>query len=95
MEVDEIGLDRTDRKLLLAIIDKFEGGPVGVETLAAATSEDVDTIEDVVRTLSDAAGLFAAHSPGRVATAAAYRHLGRPAAPQAGTETAGVQEALF
>src|SRR5690606_38001753 len=47
LDVDDLGLDRTDRALLLTIIDKFDGGPVGVETLAAATGEEVETIEDV------------------------------------------------
>src|SRR5690606_9673354 len=95
LEVDEIGLDRTDRKLLLAIIEKFEGGPVGLETLAAATSEDVDTIEDVYEPFLMQLGFLQRTPRGRVATALAYRHLGRPLPRTRGTETGGVQEALF
>src|SRR5690606_9693581 len=95
LEVDEIGLDRTDRKLLLAIIEKFEGGPVGLETLAAATSEDVDTIEDVYEPFLMQLGFLQRTPRGRVATALAYRHLGRPLPRKRGTETGGVQEALF
>lgn len=96
LEVDDRGLDRTDRKLLAAIIDKFEGGPVGVETLAAAISEDVDTIEDVYEPFLMQLGYLQRTPRGRVATSAAYRHLGRPlpaegrARPQE-----GFQEALF
>src|SRR5690606_37398882 len=78
LEVDDRGLDRTDRKLLAAIIDKFEGGPVGVETLAAAISEDVDTIEDVYEPFLMQLGYLQRTPRGRVATSAAYRHLGRP-----------------
>jgi len=96
LEVDEIGLDRTDRKLLSAIIDKFEGGPVGIETLAAATSEDVDTIEDVYEPYLMQLGYLQRTPRGRVATALAYRHLGRELPRERRAKAAdGVQEALF
>ena len=82
LEVDEKGLDRTDRKLLSAIIDMFEGGPVGVETLAAAISEDVDTIEDVYEPFLMQLGYLQRTPRGRMATAAAYRHMMRQLPPQ-------------
>lgn len=96
LEVDEKGLDRSDRKLLSAIIDKFEGGPVGVETLAAAIGEDVDTIEDVYEPFLMQMGYLQRTPRGRMATAAAYRHLMRPTpARRRGPGEDGAQEALF
>ena len=96
LEVDERGLDRTDRKLLSAIIDKFEGGPVGVETLAAAISEDVDTIEDVYEPFLMQLGYLQRTPRGRMATAAAYRHLMRQVPDDRRKEHGdGAQEALF
>lgn len=96
LEVDEKGLDRSDRKLLSAIIDKFEGGPVGVETLAAAIGEDVDTIEDVYEPFLMQMGYLQRTPRGRMATAAAYRHLMRPTpARRGGPGEDGAQEALF
>lgn len=96
LEVDEKGLDRSDRKLLSAIIDLFEGGPVGVETLAAAISEDIDTIEDVYEPFLMQLGYLQRTPRGRMATAAAYRHLMRqiPARRQR-QDADGAQEALF
>lgn len=76
-DVDQHGLDRLDRKLLSAIIDKYEGGPVGVETLAASLSEETATIEDVVEPFLMQLGYIQRTPRGRVATVAAYRHLGR------------------
>lgn len=78
MEVDERGLDQTDRLLLSTIIDKFGGGPVGVETLAAATAEEVETIEDVYEPFLMQLGLLARTPRGRTATPAAYEYFGRP-----------------
>src|SRR5947209_18874631 len=76
LEVDQIGLDQTDRNLLLAIIQKFAGGPVGLDTLAASTSEDPETIEDVYE-LYLLQLCFIARTPrGRIAMPAAYTHLG-------------------
>lgn len=78
LDVDHSGLDRLDRRLLETIIDKFGGGPVGVETLAASISEEVDTIEDVCEPYLMQLGYLQRTPRGRVATPAAYRHLGRP-----------------
>ncbi|WP_027718157.1 Holliday junction branch migration DNA helicase RuvB [Desulfovirgula thermocuniculi] len=76
--VDALGLDHTDRKLLRIIIEKFNGGPVGLETLAAATGEEAGTLEDVFEPYLMQAGLLARTPRGRMATPAAYRHLGLP-----------------
>jgi holliday junction DNA helicase RuvB len=76
LEIDELGLERLDREILLAIIRKYAGGPVGAETLAISVSEGVDSLEDYYEPFLIQAGLIARTSRGRVATAAAYRHLG-------------------
>ncbi len=76
LEIDELGLDQTDRNLLLAIIQKFGGGPVGLETLAASTSEDPETIEDVYEPYLLQLGFIARTPRGRIATRLAYQHLG-------------------
>ncbi|KAF1084518.1 Holliday junction ATP-dependent DNA helicase RuvB [Sporotomaculum syntrophicum] len=75
-EVDPLGLDQADRRVLLAVITKFAGGPVGVETIAAATGEEAGTVEDVYEPYLLQLGLLARTPRGRVATPAAYRHLG-------------------
>jgi holliday junction DNA helicase RuvB len=77
LEVDEKGLDATDRRLLTAIIDRFSGGPVGLETLAAALSEDTETIEDVYEPYLMQEGYLMRTPRGRVVTEHAYRHVGR------------------
>ncbi|MEW6447470.1 MAG: Holliday junction branch migration DNA helicase RuvB [Bacillota bacterium] len=74
--VDELGLDDSDRKLLTTLIERFKGGPAGVDTLAAATGEEAVTLEDVVEPYLMQAGLLARTPRGRVATVFAYRHLG-------------------
>lgn len=76
LEVDPLGLDSTDRMLLLAIIKKFSGGPVGLDTLAAATSEEPETLEDVYEPYLIQLGMLARTPRGRVATPKAFRHLG-------------------
>jgi Holliday junction DNA helicase RuvB len=76
-EVDELGLDNEDRRLLLAIIDKFGGGPVGLDTLSAATGEEATTIEDVYEPYLLQLGFIQKTPRGRRATALAYRHFGR------------------
>jgi holliday junction DNA helicase RuvB len=76
MEIDEIGLDQTDRNMLLTIIQKFNGGPVGLDTLAASTSEDSVTIEDVYEPYLLQLGFIARTPRGRVTMRAAYQHLG-------------------
>jgi Holliday junction DNA helicase RuvB len=77
LDVDEAGLDDVDRKLLRAIVEKFSGGPVGLETLAAALSEDAETIEDVYEPYLLQKGYLMRTPRGRVATEGAYRHLGK------------------
>src|SRR6266516_636471 len=76
LEIDAIGLDQTDRNLLLAIIQKFGGGPVGLDTLAASTSEDTETIEDVYEPYLLQLGFIARTPRGRIVTRFAYQHLG-------------------
>jgi holliday junction DNA helicase RuvB len=77
LEVDPVGLDKMDTMLLLTMIDKFSGGPVGVETLAAAIGEEKDTIEDVYEPFLIQAGFLQRTPRGRVATQLAYEHFGR------------------
>ncbi len=76
LDVDSLGLDLMDRKLLLAVLQKFEGGPVGVDSLAAAISEERDTIEDVLEPYLIQQGFLKRTSRGRIATSAAYQHFG-------------------
>ncbi|HLZ61457.1 MAG TPA: Holliday junction branch migration DNA helicase RuvB [Ktedonosporobacter sp.] len=76
LEIDEIGLDQTDRNMLLTIIQKFNGGPVGLDTLAASTSEDTETIEDVYEPYLLQLGFIARTPRGRIAMRSAYQHLG-------------------
>jgi Holliday junction DNA helicase RuvB len=76
-EVDEKGLDRLDRAVLLALIDRFNGGPVGVSTLAIAVGEEVETVEAVAEPFLVRNGLMARTPRGRVATQAGYAHVGR------------------
>ena len=77
LEVDRLGLDKMDTMLLLTMIDKFAGGPVGVETLAAAIGEEKDTIEDVYEPFLIQAGFIQRTPRGRVATVLAHEHFGR------------------
>ncbi len=83
LDVDLAGLDLMDRRLLAAVIEKFAGGPVGVESLAAAIGEERDTIEDVLEPYLIQQGYLQRTPRGRMATAAAFRHfgLGAPARP--------------
>jgi len=76
MEVDRFGLDEIDRKLLLTIIEKFEGGPVGVGTIAASISEDRESIEEMIEPYLIQIGFLNRTPRGRVATATAYKHFG-------------------
>ena len=76
MDVDKLGLDHLDRNILMTMIEKFGGGPVGLDTLAAAIGEDAGTIEDVVEPYLLQNGLLNRTPRGRVATRAAYEHLG-------------------
>lgn len=76
-QVDEEGLDDTDRRLLLAIIEQHDGGPVGLETLAALISESVDTVSDLYEPYLMQSGFLAKTNRGRIATSKAYQHLGK------------------
>ena len=76
LDVDAQGLDLMDRKLLQTIIEKFMGGPVGVDNLAAAIGEERDTIEDVLEPYLIQQGYLQRTPRGRMATAIAYRHFG-------------------
>jgi len=76
LEVDHLGLDHADRKILLAIIEKFQGGPVGLNTIAAATDQEMSTIEDVNEPFLIQIGLLQRTPRGRQVTDHAYKHLG-------------------
>jgi len=78
LEVDELGLDNSDRRVLLTLVDKFDGGPVGLDTVAAALSEDADTVMDVYEPYLIQLGFLERTPRGRVATRRAYDHLRRP-----------------
>lgn len=78
LEVDKMGLDNSDRKLLMMIIEKFSGGPVGLDTLAAAIGEDAGTIEDVYEPYLVMNGFINRTPKGRVVTEYCYRHFGLP-----------------
>ncbi len=80
-DVDELGLDRLDRRVIEAVVDRFGGGPVGLTTLATAVAEEPDTIEDAVEPFLLRCGLLQRTPRGRVATAGAYAHLGRDLPP--------------
>jgi Holliday junction DNA helicase RuvB len=76
LEIDEVGLEPTDRKLMEIIIEKFQGGPVGLQSLAAASSEEIDTIEEIYEPYLMRLGFIERTPRGRVATRLAYSHLG-------------------
>src|SRR5213079_2931713 len=76
LDVDALGLDVMDRKLLMAVIEKFSGGPVGLENLAHAIGEDAETIEDVLEPYLIQQGFLQRTPRGRMATLTAYRHFG-------------------
>ena len=84
-EVDEQGLDRLDRSVLLALIDRFNGGPVGLSTLAIAVGEEIETVESVAEPFLVRNGFMARTPRGRVATALGYTHLGRSVPPSLAT----------
>ena len=78
LEVDKMGLDHTDRRMLDSMIKKFGGGPVGIDTLAAAISEENDTIEDVYEPYLLQLGFINRTPRGRMVTRAGYEHMGIP-----------------
>jgi Holliday junction DNA helicase RuvB len=77
LEVDDMGLDMSDRNILLTIMDQFHGGPVGLDTLAASIGEDAGTIEDVIEPYLVKSNLVLRTPKGRMATEECYRHFGR------------------
>ncbi len=91
LEVDDKGLDKMDRHIMLTIIEKFDGGPIGVDTLSAALCEEKDTLEEVYEPFLIQSGYLNRTAKGRVATNLAYRHFGFP--PRAKGDTA--QKRLF
>ena len=78
MEIDDIGLDKMDRLILTTMIEKFSGGPVGIDTMAVSVSEDADTISDVYEPYLIQLGFLARTPRGRVVTDLAYKHLNLP-----------------
>lgn len=92
LEIDELGLDNTDRNVLDAIINKFDGGPVGLDTIAAATGEEANTIEDVYEPYLIQLGFIQKTPRGRKATRLAYQHMG---IPYTGTDYDNGQLSLF
>ena len=88
-DVDELGLDRLDKAVLHALVRRFGGGPVGVGTLAVAVGEEAETVQEVAEPFLVRAGLLARTPRGRVATPAAWQHLG--IRPPAGFEGAATQ----
>jgi len=85
LDVDPLGFDVMDRKLLLAVIEKFDGGPVGIDNLSAAIGEERDTIEDVLEPFLIQQGYLQRTPRGRMATVSAYRHFGLAQPTRAGT----------
>ncbi|MDD2498320.1 MAG: Holliday junction branch migration DNA helicase RuvB [Desulfitobacteriaceae bacterium] len=94
LEVDSLGLDKVDRKMILAIIERFGGGPVGLETIAATISESADTVEDVYEPYLMQLGFLNRTPRGRMATSLAYRHFNitRPSPPESGVSQASLFE---
>ena len=96
LEIDELGLDNIDRRMLETIIKYYNGGPVGLETLAATVGEEAITLEDVYEPYLMQIGFLSRTPRGRCVTAPAYHHLGLvPPAPNQAAPTAGEQLALF
>jgi Holliday junction DNA helicase RuvB len=93
LEIDQLGLDEVDRRILGTVIEKFQGGPVGIDTLAAATSEESDTIMDVYEPYLIQLGFLQRTPRGRIATRLAYEHMGIDV--PAGLDPVSAQQALF
>ncbi|OVE80428.1 Holliday junction branch migration DNA helicase RuvB [bacterium J17] len=93
LKIDSLGFDKMDRLLMLTIIDKFAGGPVGVETLAASINEEKDTVEDVYEPYLMQQGFIQRTPRGRQATAAAYEHFNRK--PGGALVAANAQRKMF
>jgi len=88
--VDEVGLDKVDRTILATLCQRFGGGPVGLSTLAVSVGEEPDTLEDVYEPFLIQAGLLMRTPRGRVATPAAWRHLGLDEPPGGGAGPAPI-----
>ncbi len=95
LAVDKQGLDEMDRRILLTIIDKFDGGPLGLETLATAVCEEKNTLEDVYEPFLIQIGFLARTPRGRMATLLAYEHFGRKASPVKKMENEDPTSRLF
>ena len=87
LQIDELGLDAVDRRILSAMIEKFGGRPVGLDTIAAATGEDASTIEDVYEPYLLQLGFIARTPRGRVLLPNAYRHMGYTPPENGGQQT--------
>ncbi len=94
LQVDELGLDESDRRVLQTLIEKFDGGPVGLDTLSAALNEDADTIMDVYEPYLIQMGFLERTPRGRMTTRRAYEHLGLPY-PAPNARNGSAQETLF
>lgn len=90
-QVDKFGLDQTDRRLLEILIEQYDGGPVGLETLAATIGEDADTIEDVYEPFLIQKGLIQRTPRGRMASPFAYQHLNKPLSKKLAGELNGIE----
>ncbi len=95
MEIDDLGLDFIDRRILSAILNKFGGGPVGLDTLAAATGEEAGTIEDVYEPYLIQLGFIARTPRGRIALASAYKHMGVELSDDKQTQLNSIQKGLL
>ena len=93
--MDECGLDALDRAYLSVVVDRFDGGPVGVDAIAASLSEERGTLEEVVEPFLLQAGFIARTPRGRLATQATYEHLGVPTPKRKGGAPTGAQGRLF
>jgi Holliday junction DNA helicase RuvB len=94
LEIDELGLDSVDRKIMLTIVDAFSGGPVGLDTLAASTNEASETIEDVLEPYLMQLGFLSRTPRGRIVTPRGYQHLGRVAPAQENTSNPLLRQEL-
>ena len=92
LNVDKNGFDHLDRRLLLTLMEKFEGGPAGVDSLAAAISEERGTIEDVLEPYLIQQGFLMRTSRGRIATRMAYEHFGLPSPKRLQEQLDGLSE---
>lgn len=87
MDIDEIGLDYVDKRVIMSMIEKFGGGPVGLDTLSATTNEEVSTIEDVVEPYLLQLGFIVRTNRGRMVTQLAYEHFNLPVPKSFQSET--------